>query len=192
MSMLAAWNVLKSEYLFRRPWLTVRREELELPNGNRIPEFYVLEYPEWVNVIAMTEAGEFVLVRQYRHGLGRISLELPAGVCEKTDLSPLEGARRELAEETGYGGGDWREYMVLSANPSTQNNLTHTFLALGVRKVEEPHLDAGEALTVELYSEAELFELLKEGQMIQSLMAALLWKYLFEHQSENSERPEKS
>ena len=64
------WTVLESEYLFRRPWLTARRDKVQLPNGNINPEFYVLEYPDWVNVIAVTEDGRFIIERQYRHGIG--------------------------------------------------------------------------------------------------------------------------
>lgn len=64
------WKVLKSEYLSSQPWFTVRREEVELPNGNRIPEYYIFEYPEWINVIAITKEQKFVFVSQYRHGLG--------------------------------------------------------------------------------------------------------------------------
>ena len=114
----SGWQVTDSEYLFRRPWLTVRRDRLRLPNGNEIPEYYVLEYPDWVNVLAVTTDQKFVFVRQYRHGLGLTAFELCAGVCEKEDSSPLESAQRELWEETGYGNGTWQEYMVLSANPS--------------------------------------------------------------------------
>lgn len=111
----SGWQVTDSEYLFRRPWLTVRRDCLRLPNGNEIPEYYVLEYPDWVNVLAVTPDQKFVFVRQYRHGLGLTAFELCAGVCEKEDSSPLESAQRELWEETGYGNGTWQEYMVLSA-----------------------------------------------------------------------------
>ena len=69
------WKVLRSEYLFRRPWLTVRRERIGLPGGSEIPEYYVLEYPDWVNTIARTCTGEFVFVRQYRRGLDRTCFE---------------------------------------------------------------------------------------------------------------------
>ena len=64
------WKVLKSKYLFRKSWLTVRSDEVLLPTGKTIPEYYVLEYPNWVNIIAITNEGKFVFVRQYRHGLG--------------------------------------------------------------------------------------------------------------------------
>ena len=82
------WKVLKSEYLSSQPWFTVRREEVELPNGNRIPEYFIFEYPEWINVIAITKEQKFVFVSQYRHGLGITAYELCAGVCEKEDASP--------------------------------------------------------------------------------------------------------
>ena len=108
-----AWKTVSSKYLFRRPWLTVRCEDMLLPNGNHIPEYYILEYPDWVNTIAITKDGKFVFVRQYRPGLGRTSYELCAGVCDKEDASPLVSAQRELWEETGYGKGNWQEYMVI-------------------------------------------------------------------------------
>ena len=94
------WETVSSEYLFRRPWLTVRHDQVRLPDGRINPEFYVLEYPDWVNVIAVTEDGEFVMERQYRHGLGKTCYEIPAGVMEKGE-TPLEAAQRELKEETG-------------------------------------------------------------------------------------------
>ena len=108
-----AWKTVSSKYLFRRPWLTVRCEDMLLPNGNHIPEYYILEYPDWVNTIAITKDGKFVFVRQYRPGLGRTSYELCAGVCDKEDASPLVSAQRELWEETGYGKGNWQEYICL-------------------------------------------------------------------------------
>lgn len=108
------WDVLHSEYIIRRRWLTARRDKVRLPDGRVNDEYYVLEYPDWVNVIAITPDDRFVLVRQYRHGLGRTSFELCAGVCEKGE-TPEESARRELFEETGYTGGEWHELMQLSA-----------------------------------------------------------------------------
>ena len=82
------WKVLESTYLHRKPWLTVRSERVELPNGNQIPEYFVFEYPEWINVIAITKDKKFVFVSQYRHGLGETSYELCAGVCEKKTALP--------------------------------------------------------------------------------------------------------
>ena len=99
------WEILSTEYLIRRPWLTARRDHVKLPTGVENPEFYVLEYPDWVNVIALTRDGEFVMISQYRHALGDTRYELVAGVVEEGE-SPLEAAQRELLEESGYGGGE--------------------------------------------------------------------------------------
>ena len=87
------WQVVSSKYLFRRPWLTVRCDDMLLPNGNHIPEYYILEYPDWVNTIAITKEGKFVFVRQFRPGIGKQLYELCAGVCEKEDASPLVSAQ---------------------------------------------------------------------------------------------------
>ena len=104
------WEIISSEYLHKAPWLTVRKDHVVLPNGNHIPSYYILEYPDWVNTIAITRDGQFVFIRQYRHGLQETSYELCAGVCEEEDASPLISAQRELLEETGYGNGTWQEY----------------------------------------------------------------------------------
>lgn len=170
------WKVLKSEYLFKRPWLTVRRDCVELPDGRQNPEFYVLEYPDWVNIIAITDEGEFVMERQYRHGLGKTCFEIPAGVIEKGE-TPLEAAKRELQEETGYGEGEWEEVLTLSGNASTSNNMTHCFIAEGVRKISTQHLDSTEDLKPVLLNEMQVKDLLVNNQVRQSLMAAPLWRF---------------
>ena len=175
------WEVLKSEYLFKEPWFTARRDTVKLPNGNQIPAYYILEYPDWINVIAITKDGKFIFVRQYRHGLGQVNYELCAGVCEKEDDSPLQSAQRELLEETGYGNGQWTEYMVISANPSTMTNLTHCFLAKDVERISDQHLEATEDLSVHLLTLEEVRELLTTDQIKQALMAAPLWKYMAEN-----------
>lgn len=170
------WEVLEREYLFRRPWLTARRDVVKLPNGNIIPEFYVLEYPDWVNVIAITTDEKFVMIRQYRHGLGETRYELCAGVVDPGE-DPLTAAKRELHEETGYGKGEWEEISVISGNPSTTNNLTHCFVAKGVEKISTQHLESSEDITVHILTAEEVKTLLLNDEIKQSLMAAPLWKY---------------
>ena len=135
------WEVLESEYLIQRPWLTARRDKVKLPNGVVNDEYYVLEYPDWVNVIAITEDGRFVMERQYRHGLQWTGYEICAGVCEEGE-TPLESAQRELWEETGFGGGTWELQMTIAPNASAMNNLCHCYIARGVRQIAPPHLYA--------------------------------------------------
>ena len=170
------WTLLSSERLFDRPWLSVRRDHILLPTGQVNDEFYVLEYPDWVNVIAITEDGKFVMERQYRHGLGVMSIEIPAGVVENGE-DPLEAAKRELLEETGYSGGTWEENMVICGNSSTTNNYTHSFIARGVVPTGRTHLDRTEALEPILLSAEEVRSLLEKDRVKQALMAAPLWKF---------------
>ena len=153
------WTVLESEYLFRRPWLTARRDKVQLPNGNINPEFYVLEYPDWVNVIAVTEDGRFIIERQYRHGIGSTGWEIPAGVC---------------------GDGTWTLSLVSAPNASTSNNHCYSFVATGVRKISDQHLEATEDISVHLKTREEVLELMRSGQIRQATMLSPLWKYFAE------------
>jgi len=162
------WKVLTSEYLARKPWFTVRHESIELPDGRLIPDYYVFEYPDWVNVIAITKEGKFVFIDQYRHGLGETDYEIPAGVAEPDDASMLAAAQRGGIAD--FGG-----------DPSTQNNLTYCYLATGVERLSEQHLDATEDIRVHLFSGAEVRELLESGRIRQALMAAPLWRYAAEY-----------
>ncbi len=174
------WTILETEYLIRRPWLTARRDVAQLPDGRINHEYYVLEYPDWVNIIAITEDGDFVLERQYRHALGNTCYELPCGVIEAGE-TPLQAAQRELLEETGYAGGTWQEWMTLSPNPATCTNMAHSFLATGVRKVAGQSLDATEDIDVYLKPASFVRELLENNQILQALMAAPLWKYFYDN-----------
>ncbi|MGL5563657.1 MAG: NUDIX hydrolase [Tannerellaceae bacterium] len=172
------WEVLSSDYLHNAPWCTLRRDSVKVSNGAIIPDYYILEYPNWINVIAITKAGKFLFIYQYRHGLQQYFYELTAGVCDATDQSPLETAQRELLEETGYGNGNWEQWSVLSANPSTHTNLCYSFLATDVEKISEQHLDAAEDLEVVELDLEEVKQLLFDDKIKQSLHAAALWKYM--------------
>ncbi len=173
------WRVLDSKYVVRRPWLTARCDTVELPDGVINKEYYVLEYPDWVNTIAITADGHYVFVRQYRHGLGRTLFELCAGVMEKGEL-PEQAARRELMEETGFGGGTWHEAMSICANASTTNNITHCFVAEGVEKRGGQHLDRTEDVEIHVLTRDEVWKLLSTGQIVQATMAAPLWKHFYD------------
>jgi 8-oxo-dGTP pyrophosphatase MutT (NUDIX family) len=170
------WKVRKSEYIFQRPWLNIRQDSVELPNGKVYDDFYVLHYPTWVNVIAITESGEFILERQYRHAIAKVCTEICAG-CAEDGEDPLTAAKRELAEETGYSDGTWTELMTIAPNGTSMDNICHCFLAEGVKKVSGQHLDETEDIKVFLRSKDEVYQMLLNGEFIHSLMCAPLWKY---------------
>jgi ADP-ribose pyrophosphatase len=173
------WKVLKSRYIAKDPpWFTTRVDTVQLPSGEVLENYYVLEYPDWVIVLAITDEDKFVFVEQYRHALGCVSLELSAGVVDETDESLEIGAKRELLEETGYGGGEWSLFAKTSANPGTHTNTCYTFLAKGVKKVKAQELDRTEDINVKLFSKDEVLELLKKDEIIQSMHSTSLWKWL--------------
>ncbi|MGM9685493.1 MAG: NUDIX hydrolase, partial [Bacteroidaceae bacterium] len=127
----------------------------------------------------ITKEGKMVMERQYRHGAGITSYELPCGVVEAGE-DPLDAARRELEEETGYTGGEWIKLMVTSANPGSMNNWAHSYLAVGVEKTTNQHLDSTEELEVHLLDQDYVKALLLDNQILQALMVGPLYKYFYE------------
>ncbi len=171
------WKVLESQKLLSKgTWMNLRQERVQLPSGAIVPEWFVLEFPNWVNVIAITKDGRFVMEDQYRHALGQTNYELVAGVIDEGE-TPLEAAKRELYEETGFGGGEWELFMTLSPNPTNHTNLSFTFLAKGVEQLSGQHLEETEDIHVDIFTQEEVAELLESGQIIQALHSAPLWKY---------------
>lgn len=171
-----AWEVLESEYVYKKPWLTARREHVKLPTGAEIHDFYVLEYPEFCNVIAITKDDKYLMERQYRHAQHLTGIEIPAGCVEKGE-DPMEAAKRELYEETGYAGGEWSKLMTVSPNPGSCTNSSHTFLAVGVERVSTQHLEESEDIKIVLLEQEEVIRMLRNDEFHQAMMAAPLWKY---------------
>ena len=168
------WKVLESEYLFNEPWLTIRKEKCELPDGRLMPAYYTLEYPSWVSAFALTKDGKVVMVKQYRHGLEVVSTELPGGVVDKGE-TPEVAIARELKEETGYVFESFKMIGKISANPATTNNYMYMFLARGGEKVAAQSLDATEDLEVVIYTLEEVKQLLRENKIIQALHTAAIF-----------------
>lgn len=137
--------------------------------GKIIDPYYVYEFPTWVAAVPVTEDGRIVMVRQYRHALGEVCIEIPGGCVDDTDNNPQEAIARELLEETGYSFSSFEYLGKISANPSSNNNLLHMFLARGGKKVAEQKLDANEEIEVVYLTIDELKQLLKENKIIQAM-----------------------
>lgn len=141
------WKLLESTYSYRDQWLTLRSDTVELPNGQTLKPFHVLEAPDWVNVFAFTPARDLVLVEQYRHPVKSLMLEMPAGNVDKGETA-LEAAKRELLEETGYASDTWHDLGALFTVASRIDNKVHTYLALDARPIQEPEHEIGEHIRV--------------------------------------------
>jgi 8-oxo-dGDP phosphatase len=174
------WEAFNQTYLHRcPPWLVLRQQGFRLPTGRCIENYWINEYPPWVNVVAVTRADQLVMVRQYRPGLEAVHYELPAGTTETNEPSET-AARRELLEETGYAGGRWRLLCQLSANPALQNNLTATYLAEDVEPLSAPTPEGTEDLRTHLVPVRDVLRLFDEGEIVQALHTAPLLRYLLQ------------
>lgn len=162
------WKVVESKCLFTEPWFTVRKDICELPNGKKHEAYYILEYPDWATAFALTEDNKVVMVRQYRHGLGEISTELPGGVIDKGETA-VQAIKRELKEETGYEFESFEEIGQVAPNPATSNNYMHMFIARGGKKIHEQNLDETEDVEVLVFSIDEVKQMLRENKIVQSL-----------------------
>ena len=170
------WQILNSSYLFLCPWLKVRKDYVRLPSGTEIPDFYVTEAPDWVNVIAITTDGKFIVEEQYRHGIQQVCFELCAGMVDNGE-KPLEAAKRELLEETGYAGGDWIAFGMSVPNASGSTTKCHHYLALGVSPNQAPNLENTEDIKIHLLTEQEIKQIMLDGRMAEAVMLAPLWRF---------------
>ncbi|MNK13657.1 ADP-ribose pyrophosphatase [compost metagenome] len=168
------WKLLSSEYICKEPWATLRRDTCELPDGRINDHYYVLEYPDWVNMIGITEQNELLVIKQYRHGAGIISLEIPAGTTEPGE-DPKNAAVREMLEETGYQFDQIEEIATLYANPATSGNITYTYLMTGGKKVQEQELDEHEEIDVYRIPLEEAKSMLLDNKFSQALHASALF-----------------
>ncbi len=168
------WKTLSSKYLFTDNWLTLRVDRCEKPDGKIVDPYYVYEFPDWVTAVALTKDNNVVIVKQYRQALGQTVLEIPGGCVDATDVDYEAACARELLEETGYGFEKIEFLCNTSANPSTNNNLMHVYLATGCEKIKEQQLDESEDIEVILYSIAEVKQLIRENKFIQSMHVTAL------------------
>ncbi len=136
----------------------------------------MLDSPDWVNVVPITPEGNFILIRQFRHGTQSIEWEIPGGLIDQDDENPEHAARRELLEETGYEPQKIQFIGVVHPNPAIQNNLCHTFLAEECRPCQEQRLDNSEDIEVQEVPWSEVIRLIDYGEISHSLvLAAIFW-----------------
>ena len=169
------WKTEKSEYLLNDKWIKVRADRCVMPNKEIVEPYYVLEYPDWINVVGVTDKNEVILVKTYRHGIGRELVELPSGMIDKADSSPMVTAKRELLEETGYSGNTFIQTGIVSANPSNHSNLTYCFFAKNLKKTGEQMLDKTEEIEVVLTPIDKVLDMLKNGHFLQALHVSSLY-----------------
>ena len=161
---MKTWQVVATRTVLDRRWLRVHEQRIGLPHGGEIEEFHLIESPDWVAVLALDEVGRAVLVEQYRHGAGKTSRELPAGVVDAGE-TPLDAAQRELLEETGHASGDWQPLIAVQTEPARHTTRAHFFFARNARRIAEPAVEPSENIRVCAVSVAELLASVDDGTL---------------------------
>ena len=138
------WRTVRSNTVRKDRWIDLRADHCVTPSGVELNPYYVLAYPDWVHVVALTRDDEVVLVRQYRHAVGETVLELPGGAVDASDANIEQAAQRELEEETGFAAERWQHVSSLYPNPATHTNRQHVLLATGAVRSRPQCLDQGE------------------------------------------------
>lgn len=173
--MVKPWRRLSSEIEQQHRIFDVRAERYLSPRTGEPFDAVVLECSDWANVVALTAAGEVVLIRQYRFGSDEVTLEIPGGLVDPGE-TPIEAARRELREETGYEAERLVSLGSVAPNPAMQRNRLHCFLAEGCREVGAPQPDEGEDIEVVLQPLTAVPRLLASGEISHALVAVAFQK----------------
>jgi len=169
------WKTLSFQQVIDTPYLKIRREQVAVPNGPIIPDYYIIENRGWVGVVPLTEDGRFLINNQYKHGIGHEVLEFPAGGIDAHEDDPVITAHRELMEETGYSFEDHQVELLahMYANPTGARTQVWWYLARNIRKTGTPKEDPVEVIENLLITPRELLELIHNGSFaVQGQIAA--------------------
>jgi ADP-ribose pyrophosphatase len=173
--MIKEWKLVNSEIDGDYNVFKVRAVHAVSPRTNRTGKFYTLETKDWVNIIAVTENKEVVMIRQYRHGSKEVSLEIPGGLVDEDH--PEEAALRELLEETGFAGENTKYLGAVNPNPAIFGNLCHTYLVEKARKISRKNLDPDEDIEVVLVPVSDIPSLLEGGLINHALVVVAFYFY---------------
>jgi 8-oxo-dGTP pyrophosphatase MutT (NUDIX family) len=165
MSSIQPWKIINSQLVLDNQWCQVRQDEVELSNGEVIDDFFVNVRPDIVLVLAVTQHREIVFVRQYRHGVREILLELPAGSFNSQTENSLAAAARELEEETGYVAEQIIHLATLYDNPVKDTNKIHLFMAENAQPSSIQQLDVTEDIEVVLLPVEEVLAKISTGEI---------------------------
>jgi ADP-ribose pyrophosphatase len=156
----------------------IRSDAKKSPRTGKVHDFFVIDTVDWVNVVALTSNEELVMIEQYRHGTNTVELEIPGGMMDPHDASPLAAGLRELAEETGYVGLPAGILGTIYPNPAIMSNTCHTVLVRNCLLKHEVNWDQGEDILTRLVPVAEIPALVAQGKIRHSLVVVAL--YFFE------------
>lgn len=170
MNRVAPWRAIRSERLHDCRVFDLRRVRFTPPDGRPEADFYVVDAPDWINVVPVTADGRVVLIRQYRFGVRDVTLEIPGGMCDPGE-DPATAAARELLEETGYRGSI-APLGSVHPNPAIQSNRCWTFVARDAERVGDPAPDDHETIEVELHPLDGVPGLIRSGAITHSLVIA--------------------
>lgn len=181
------WSIVHENKEYQTPIFNLlsRKMRLEAEGEHKEGIFYVLDAPEWVNVIPITEANEVVLVEQYRYGVEEPTLEIPGGMVDPGE-APQTAIQRELAEETGYVSESWSSLGKVSSNPAIMNNFTHLFLAKSCRfeGFKEAHGDEHERINIHTMPVERFLSLAADGTVHHTIVLAAVARYLLKVKSQ--------
>ena len=189
-----AWEAVSVEHVIQDEWIDFRKVRYRFPDGREFEPFYNYSRRDYVVIVASDTEGNYLCVRQFRHGIGEVTTEFVAGGIEREDGAEysrhrgagsghggvddadaegaLDAAKRELLEETGYESDEWDYLMTLPSNATIADNYAYLFTAKNCRPVAGQSLDETEYLSVERYTGAEIKELIAKGQFQQAMHIA--------------------